>query len=659
MNEIILKKMEIHNFRGLKDISIEFGPAETVICGDNATGKSTIFAAFCWCLFGKDEKDRKDYEIKPARDGKAIGRTRTCVTVTLDTDGGTTELRREFYEKWVKHRGDSEDTFEGNETACWWNGAPVSVTDYEKRLASIIDTNIFKMLSNPAFFPNMKWQEQRAILLRLVPEVTDEQLAAGDKEILAMLAEQSGKTAKDFRSEKTAALKRLRKEKEGIEPRIDEVGSTIVQVAESREELERQMEDAKAESEAIGKEMTSIAAGQEALLKKIEAKRKEAEEFDAQAGKLVAEARANESQRVVMANAGRKVKTAELSALERKIETETNYIIAFDKQTETYTAERDKLIKDHAALSQEYIEESSKTFNPQGMCCPACGRPMSNGQLDEAAEEFNAKKAAKLKDIVERGTKLKERIEAAEKVLAEREEKFIMIERERDTDADKREQLKSEIAAIPEIEHEHPVVPENIQGWNELKQKAEALRKEMHGIEAQGSDAAARKEAAEKLNECNTRINEIAAKLKDHDNNDKAEARIAELNERGRELAQQIAEYERMELAAQRLEKLRFEDVERHINGLFHHVTFKLFDQTIEGKSVDACVAVVGDALYPVANSADKLNAGLDIIHTLSGYFGFRCPIFIDNAEGCTNIDGHGMQLVKLYVKAGSKLEIQ
>lgn len=658
MTEIVLRQITIKDFRGIKSFACDF-TQDNVIEGDNATGKSSIFAAFTWCLFGKDEKDRKDFEIKPAAGGVPVGHTQTSVELTLEINGEVTVLRREYCEKWVRHTGDDNDTYEGNETACWWNDAPVNVTEYGKRVAAVIDPQMFKMLTNPAFFPTMKWNEQREILLRLVPEATDEELAAGDEDILAMLTEMSGKTEKDFRAEKAAALKRLRKEKAGIEPRIDEVRKGMTEVSQTEEYYKAKIDECEADAESIKSELASLSAEQESVLAQIKAKRDEIAETEAKAQQLVINAKNDEALRVLKANGERTLLQTEVYTIEQKAEGQSNYLQSFVRQTDTYAAERDRLKDEHAALSGKYVKEASAEFSSDGLLCPTCGRPMTPEQVKQAEFDYNAAKAARLEDIVKEGTRLKERIEAAQKVLDERKDKYLKLEVELNGTRANLEEKKALLAAMPEAETERKIVPEEVPGWKELQQKAAALREEMHEVEGSGDNSSAvRKEASERLKACMDRKAEIMARMTDLENNRKAEARIAELEERGRELAQQIADYERMELAAKRLEKLRFEDVERKVNGLFHNVRFKLFDYTIEGKAVDTCVAVVGDAPYPVANSAGKLNAGLDIIHTLSEHFGYRCPIFIDNAEGVTSIDGRGMQLVRMYVVKGSKLTV-
>ena len=137
--EITLKRIKLSDFRGLRSFEAEFGQ-KTVIAGDNATGKSTVFDAFLWCLFGKDSKDRKDYEIKPTVDGNATkDRLTPSVTVYITVDGAMTVLKRELRELWVKHKGEENDTYEGNETVCYWNDAPIKVTEFKKRVADIVN----------------------------------------------------------------------------------------------------------------------------------------------------------------------------------------------------------------------------------------------------------------------------------------------------------------------------------------------------------------------------------------------------------------------------------------------------------------------------------------------------------------------------------------
>lgn len=56
-----IQKISINKFRGLKDVTIDFGSRITVICGKNGTSKSTILGAIAQVF-----SFRKNYSIKPA-----------------------------------------------------------------------------------------------------------------------------------------------------------------------------------------------------------------------------------------------------------------------------------------------------------------------------------------------------------------------------------------------------------------------------------------------------------------------------------------------------------------------------------------------------------------------------------------------------------------
>lgn len=59
MKTVIIKRMSFVNFKGLRELTIEFNRETTAILGSNGSGKTTVFDGFTWVLFGKDSKDRK------------------------------------------------------------------------------------------------------------------------------------------------------------------------------------------------------------------------------------------------------------------------------------------------------------------------------------------------------------------------------------------------------------------------------------------------------------------------------------------------------------------------------------------------------------------------------------------------------------------------
>lgn len=102
--EIKLKSLKLKNFKGIKDLHINFGQV-TNISGENASGKTTIFDAFTWLLFDKDCTDRKDFAIKTHdKNGNTIHGLSHEVEGIIEFDGTETILKKVYTEKWTKKR---------------------------------------------------------------------------------------------------------------------------------------------------------------------------------------------------------------------------------------------------------------------------------------------------------------------------------------------------------------------------------------------------------------------------------------------------------------------------------------------------------------------------------------------------------------------------
>lgn len=210
MKKIILKEISLVNFRGVKEKRIEFGEKETSIYGRNATRKSTIFDAFIWLLFGKDQFDRKDFEIIPIENGKRLDRVDAEVSAIIEIDGQEMKLKRVLHQKWVRRRGTSEEVFDGCETLYYINDVPLRAGDYKTKIDEIIDETIFKMITNPSFFLSLNWKEQREQLFRIAGTVSDEQIAATNKDFKDLLDEISGKSMQEFKKEISAKKKKTK-----------------------------------------------------------------------------------------------------------------------------------------------------------------------------------------------------------------------------------------------------------------------------------------------------------------------------------------------------------------------------------------------------------------------------------------------------------------
>lgn len=159
MKTIKLHSITLVNWRGEKKRTTTFNDdAPTYILGGNGLGKSRHFDAFCWLLFGKDSHDRKDFELRTYDEHhQPLHHCECSVEAVISVDGTEHTIKREYKEQWMKPRGQVEEVFKGNITECTWDGVPVKVSDFQKRIAeNIIDETIFKMITNPHYFAEKK-----------------------------------------------------------------------------------------------------------------------------------------------------------------------------------------------------------------------------------------------------------------------------------------------------------------------------------------------------------------------------------------------------------------------------------------------------------------------------------------------------------------------
>jgi hypothetical protein len=89
-------------------------------------------------------------------------------------------------------------------------------------------------------------------------------------------------------------------------------------------------------------------------------------------------------------------------------------------------------------------------------------------------------------------------------------------------------------------------------------------------------------------------------------------------------------------------------------------VSFKLFEIQLNGNEKEVCETLYNGVPFNDLNNAGKIQAGLDIIKTLSAHHNLYLPIFIDNRESVTWLPSTNSQLINLVVDpTAEKLELK
>lgn len=620
MQAIKIVRMQFRNFKGLRDLAIDFGQ-ETVIRGDNATGKTSTMDGFLWLLFGKDSTDRKDFAIKTFdKHGNTLHKLDHEVSATLSVDGTEISLRKTYKEKWVKRRGSEVPEMSGHTTEYYYNDVPLSQAEYQTKISAIINEETFKLLTNPLYFNSLSWQKQREILFQLAGTIIDKDVAAGNPEFEKLLEFLSGKNIEELKRELAAKRKRLREELDAIPTRIDEANRNKPEATDTSE-IEAKIAGLREQYNEIDRELENA---NEAHQKRLQLIR------DQQNLKHGKEIRLSELQQKAKVEAGGLVSKlkAELNDITGKLSIAVKSEGANQKFIEQEQANINRYVEQVNSLRDKWNAENEKefVFDNHKATCPTCKQALPATEIENLREKaethFNEAKTKVLDEINTDGVRLKQRAEESEKQLnfytQERDKAAALVSQLTDQQMQKREELHDA--------ESNPIEPK-------VSEEEIALKAEIDTIVI---ETAPQFDLSEQKAKRQTIQNEIDAHKRLLGNKDVIESinkRIEELERQEKEFAQQLSSIEKTEFVIQQFNKEKIETVERRINSLFSYVRFKMFETQINGGEVETCECMVNGVPYSDVNNAARINAGIDIINAFIAHNQISAPIWVDNKE--------------------------
>lgn len=644
MKHIILKELELINFKGEEHRITDFKEDVTTIVGRNGVGKSRHFDAFIWLLFGRDTNDRKDYEIKTRINGEELHDVDCGVNGTLSIDGVTVVLKRRIVETYMNGQDDGERVFKGNRTACWWDDVPVTTTEYTRRIQEIILPDLFRMITNPLYFPMMKWQDQRDLLFRIAGGVSDEELLKKDryKDLKAFMGMRS---IADAQKALATQRKDLKAKLTAIQPRINQARSLMPE-HEDFEALHKEYDEIKQELDETENNMQnqSLAlqkANSERFNKINELKFKRQEVFtrvkmNAQKEKLENESEIQE-------------KEAEIKAVQREMERIKRDEVKYGDTIIRLAVRIEDIKKEQEVLRNKWRETNAREWDGSDVC-PFCHQRMPQEMVEAAANSFNDTKKKECDKINDDGVRLKKEVEKNNEEIKELNE---AISKGHDIIADKEKvlnALKSSLKALQSIVITLPNI--------DTIQECNAITDEINKLSAQVGPDAYISELGQRKAELSKRLSTITERLYKEKRIAEINAAIEAIKKEGRGLSLALAGIDNLEKCMEEFRMEKAKACEAKINGMFRHVTFKLYDYTIAGNPVETCVPFVKGVPFWTTNTAGKINAGLDIINTLCNFYGICAPIFIDGRESILNLIDTPCQIINLKVTEDEQLKV-
>ena len=431
--EVVLKRLEFENFKGIRKFQIDFERNITFIYGENGAGKSSVYDGFCWLLFGKDSKGRHEFNVKTLDEkGLEIPEIEHRVNGYFEIDGFKIKLGRVLKEKWVRKNGSFEKEFKGNCTLFEINDVLVKQGEFVEKINQLFGEEIFSLITSVDRFCSLKWQRQREILSEVAKIGGEKEIAREiGKEKLASLLEK--KTAEERLKEIVFSKKSLKSKIEEIKIRIDEIKRGF---ESSRDyfEIERELYFLKSRKKENLKQKEVKALYQK--LEEIRLKHKEkCNEIRFKNQEKQFERRKKEGQ-------------IELETREKK-----HYLSLIQKNI----LEEEKTLE---AIEKGFKKEEFSDFK-----CSFCGRKWEERELEKRKEIFTRNQQKALKEFESKKQRALEKITEFKEESLKLEREIYQLEREKDT-------LKSLF-----IEEKMPILEDEyiVERIKSLEEKAEEV----------------------------------------------------------------------------------------------------------------------------------------------------------------------------------------
>ena len=666
--QIKLKSLHIDNFKGIKVLDVTFGD-KTQISGQNASGKTSIFDSFTWLLFNKNSAGEEKFNIRPLdENGNRVDNVEIKVVAVLDVDGKEVELCKMQKQNWVKKRGAETSTLQGNVNSFEIDGYPKTEAEYKSYISELVAEDLFKMLTNPQHFVNMKWKDQRGILMKFVSDVSDVELAQKNPEFADLIIElERAPSTDDIQKKFSKALSEWKKKQVEIPVRIDELSKSLVDidVAElelAKNDLTRQIEEIDSKIADSGKEVDKLCG--ESMELQFEINDMFREEHD----KLLHKRRELEDSK---------------SSAERDFADTHEQISSFTKQIETNKTSIEVTEKERKELGVEYKEaqtrvfdetpylfdDSAWVFDESSTICSLCGQTYPTDRIEQIKAEFeqrksnaktkaeqelecqrskfNEQKKSDLERIKEKGFIKKAVIDKLTVENTSLETKIEELKKHEIEVMRAKNELEKQIAELPE----EPDMSSNAE-YQQKKARYHELEKQIANLKETTSVADTYRVERKALED---ELDSVKAKIAKASNNVEIEERIGELEEEQKEVAQKVADQEKMLYLLEQFIKAKMMMISESINKHFEMVDFLLFKNQLNGGMAETCECMYKGVPYSSLNTAAKIQCGLDIIRSLSNLYDVYCPVFIDNRESCTNIPDMKCQVISMSVDANCK----
>lgn len=640
MKDVLLKKITIENFKGIRHFDLELEAMVTDVHGNNGAGKTSLYDAYLWLLTGKDSKGSESFKVQPVDErNETIPKLTTSVECCFLINGQDVCLKRSLSQKWSKPKGTDKEILKGNSTDYFVDGVPMTATSYSAKIKELFcDVDKIRMISSVFQFFSLPVKDARMMLIQMAGEMpdllTEERFPLLYKEVQTTKSVEGAKQKVLFAKKKDEELRvgiplridenerlkpnhdfgALKREQDSIERRIAEIDGVLQRHADAT------LFDACSELRTKLSQINSLMEDCERSFRK--------EKADAESKYSTAIDEVN--RKIFNLN-------ADVSSVQRKKDCLESEIAEYETSLNECRAEWKKV------NTLEFNDETESV-------CPTCGRAFDESEISERRNEsikrFNVSKVEKLSEIGQKGNKFAVAKKNAEDELASI---IVSLDELNVKLVNLKEQLpilKEKLDTVPTIE----ILKEKSDEYQKLLSKQISLNEQIsfESSKSKSDDSDAEIEY-EKLR-LQARLKDVVTLLADEARVKEIEKRRKELEDEAVDVAARLAEHDALLHEIHVYGKQRINAVEEKVSSMFKLVKFQMYERNItnDGEK-EICEPLVDGVPYSGnLNYAKKVNAGIDVVNAISQWLGISMPLFIDNKESVFNTIGSYSQLITL-----------
>lgn len=644
--ELKLLSLKVENFKGIRAFEIQPNGNNLKVKGKNERGKTSLYDAFLWLLFGKNSAGETKFGVKPNNSPDGIEPT---VTAIFSVDGRELELKKVLAAKFAKDTGE----FKESKVECYINGVKKAPKEYENYISSEICNEMkFKLLTNPRqFCENLEWKERRKILFDVCGQLTDTDIIKLDitfEPLEEMLLKYG--SIDEYRAFLISEKKNISQQINDIPIRIDEVFKQIDKSLDLKT-LTASLDEISSKIETLKNERTALQNGTSniAIAEKISEIKQQIYTLENENKTFQNNQSLDFTTAKIQKRSDVKEKASDVQSKIREIKYKIETLMTTLK---SFSDERQKALNTYADLQKKEWDGFAE--------CPTCGQAIPEEKLKASKENFNEQKSKDIETNVAYGKELAEQIKKFSSECEKYRTSLTPLENQL-------QEFERELTEIDTVQIEVT----DIEGYSEKSTALNAQIKALESEQAKANESTLPQIASltEQINSLTVESTNIQSQIAKCKQNEVLEKRLDELKSEQKSLVAKQGNNLKMLDIVDSFTRRKVSLIEESVNDKFKIAKFKLFNENVtDGKINECCDVIANNAPnYSDINTAGKVIAGFDIINTLSLHYNFTAPLFVDNLDSLDSenkekvikVAGENAQVITLMVSDDEVLTVE